>query len=327
MPTQTRTNLHNALLVLQHGVTNAGPTKFWPRLAVWLIMTGALRRDPVVTLPNGCPMRLDRTSISGAEVFTCNGQVDWGSEMLLRDLLAQDGDFLDIGAHDGYYSLLMHDCVRQVYAFEPDPRNLVHLRRNAAGVASLKVVPKAVSRESGRASFSLEPHNLHSRLAASDAAHTIVVDVTSLDDFAQAQQRLRVTGMKIDVEGFEAEVLRGGLNLISRDQPLILAEFGLHEGRPNDLAILQGLVAELGYHLFAYLQSPGWGGPRRRVFACLDGLAGDRFPPYIASRISDHPDRLSSRAGELYFKMLFLVPNRLESCFQGLASGPKSSSN
>jgi len=75
--------------------------------------------------------------------------MDWGAEELFARFASQNSDFIDVGAHIGYYSMYLHPLVRNVYAFEPDPRNLTDLAANAASASNIEVVESAASSHTG----------------------------------------------------------------------------------------------------------------------------------------------------------------------------------
>ena len=58
--------------------------------------------------------------------------------------------------------------------------------------------------------------------------------------------------VKLDVDGNELDVLRGGLGTLSRHAPLIVMELcpHLHQGTGRSFPDLIHTVRDLGYHLF-----------------------------------------------------------------------------
>ena len=56
-------------------------------------------------LPTGLSMTLPKDSFSGRDVYVTNADVDWGSEALFSRYLDLQGDFIDVGANIGYYSV------------------------------------------------------------------------------------------------------------------------------------------------------------------------------------------------------------------------------
>jgi FkbM family methyltransferase len=144
----------------------------------------------------------------------------------------------DVGAHVGAMALgaalLVGDSGR-VVAFDGDPENVERLRRNSArnGLQDhLQVVHTAVwSRTASngisfrrgttvRSQGGVEADGNRPVLAAGE---TINVPAITLDDFVAAGG-LPPQLVKIDVEGGEYEVLRGGTRLFATQRPLIIAE-------------------------------------------------------------------------------------------------------
>jgi FkbM family methyltransferase len=147
----------------------------------------------------------------------------------------------DLGAHAGLYSLIFARHAQCVCAFEPWPRNIGWLVRTLAlnRISNVMVLPWAVSDQSGLKFFQEGVHNSMGRLDSSGATP---VFATSLGDFI-ARQGLRPEVIKIDVEGAETEVLRGGADFLRECKPAIL--LSVH-GPDRRRECLQ-LSRELGY--------------------------------------------------------------------------------
>ncbi|MBL4720740.1 MAG: FkbM family methyltransferase [Alphaproteobacteria bacterium] len=153
----------------------------------------------------------------------------WGErEIRLLPFLADPTrNSLDIGAHKGVYSWALRTLCRRVYAFEPNPKIFPILNRISKG--NIEASPIALSNESGTAVFRVPRHrrggfsNQGGSLSAVKVSGEFVgveVETRRLDDLD-----LRDIGfMKIDVEGFELEVLSGAAECIARDRPVMLIE-------------------------------------------------------------------------------------------------------
>jgi FkbM family methyltransferase len=129
---------------------------------------------------------------------------------------------LDIGAAAGYYTLLAASLVGSggsIVACEPFPGNRrflqAHVRRN--GLGNVRVLSCAVADRNGTANFGGGTGSGTSRLQADGA---IEVSVRRLDDLA-AEHDLAPHHVKIDVEGAELDVLRGGEQTFREHQPTI----------------------------------------------------------------------------------------------------------
>lgn len=115
--------------------------------------------------------------------------------------------FVDVGANNGYYYSMkvakrFSGCT--VYCFEPDPRILYHLRKNAAynQLRNVVVVPQALSSYCGTARMTdgLGASNFLV-VGGSVSMPTVEVECTRLDDFVARNRIGRVDFVKADVEG------------------------------------------------------------------------------------------------------------------------------
>ncbi|HEX5102457.1 MAG TPA: FkbM family methyltransferase [Pirellulaceae bacterium] len=156
---------------------------------------------------------------------------------------------LDIGAAAGYYTLLAARLVGptgSVIAFEPNPENLPYLRTHVRqnGLAHVRVLNLAVSDQDGTARFGGGTGTGTARLQA-DGAYEVAV--RRLDDLA-AEHDLAPQHLKIDVEGAELAVLRGGERLIREHRPTIF--LSTHDGiEPGVHRACCELLASWGYSL------------------------------------------------------------------------------
>ena len=149
---------------------------------------------------------------------------------------------LDIGANIGVISQALERCGFTVEAFEPQPEVFNLLRKNMKG----KAHNLALGAEAGKATMPkvdyAKPNNFGGLgLGMAGKNGNIDVEVRTLDSF-----NFRQVGMiKIDVEGFEEQVLRGGIETIRRCNPLLYLE----DDRTEKSDGLHKLLAELGYKI------------------------------------------------------------------------------
>ncbi len=156
---------------------------------------------------------------------------------------------LDIGANIGVYSAAMRRAARGCHAFEPNPE-YAWIYREVLGEVILH--PLALSDRAGRETFripvidsvayggwgTLEP----TPLFEDRETRTFEVELARLDDLGLDPVGL----IKIDVEGHEMAVLRGGAQTIRRDRPAILLE-AEERHRAGVLAELFAWMAQEGY--------------------------------------------------------------------------------
>jgi FkbM family methyltransferase len=178
---------------------------------------------------------------------------------LLLDALRPGDVALDIGAHVGYYTLLMARRVGprgRVFAFEPDPANFDLLRRNVAlnGYANVVLGPLAAADRGGPARLHLSGDNAGDhRLypAGGEARPSVEVQTVALDNYFAGYSG-PIDLVKIDIQGAECAALEGMRGLLARQAHVTLfTEFwpmGLAASGRSAAAYLD-LLRELGFRL------------------------------------------------------------------------------
>jgi FkbM family methyltransferase len=130
----------------------------------------------------------------------------------IRDQIIKPGDVVfDCGAHHGCTTILFSKWVGsegRVVAFEPFPSNAAILARNIElnQLTNVALEQKVLGAQRGRASISAES-DAH---VISQARVGIELPMVPLDDYVDQ----RPTFLKIDVEGFEVDVVRGAQEVL-----------------------------------------------------------------------------------------------------------------
>ena len=133
-------------------------------------------------------------------------------------LLPHCAALIDVGANNGFYSLLASHMGKPAVAAEPDAGNLVVLRHNTAGRA-VEIFAGAISDRAGTvdlfgdgdmASFDPEWQGVGKHFKQS-------VPAITLDELIGERWHGERLFIKIDVEGAEAHVLRGAKATLARD--------------------------------------------------------------------------------------------------------------
>ncbi len=75
--------------------------------------------------------------------------------------------------------------------------------------------------------------------------------IDTLDHFVERQRIDRINVIKLDVDGHELPVLRGGLALLKRFRPILVMEMSpyIHAEEHNSFAELVGLLKDAGYRI------------------------------------------------------------------------------
>jgi FkbM family methyltransferase len=135
------------------------------------------------------------------------------------------GLVLDIGANIGNHSMVFSRRFAAVHAFEPNPATLELLRFNTRRAGNVTAYAHGLGDSSGTFNLVEDQANMGGSsitLSAEAAEHVVKVHIERLDDMSIDLSSLCF--VKIDVEGFEAPVLRGAERTLRQTQPLIVLE-------------------------------------------------------------------------------------------------------
>lgn len=171
---------------------------------------------------------------------------------VLHELLDLDDVAIDVGVNLGVYSYALSLNCAQVIGFEPNPtlaaivRNLRLPRYTMINAAASSyvgtdelMIPKS---RSGHVLASLHP-----RLKSEGQINKITVKTVSIDSL----ELERLDFIKIDVEGFEEEVLAGAKNTLINHKPIILCEIEERHNKGGLLRISE-LLKKIGYDGFYF---------------------------------------------------------------------------
>jgi FkbM family methyltransferase len=150
---------------------------------------------------------------------------------LFRNRLKPGMTFVDVGANSGYFTSLALACVGihgSVYAVEPNPDNiqLIEMACRINDPRNLKIMAAAAGAEFG--TVRLRASGSNGSVSNKGKGGRIVAQVM-LDGLLQGAEF--VDFIKIDVEGYEHEVLLGAGNTLEEHRPWIVFKFA-----PNGLA-------------------------------------------------------------------------------------------
>lgn len=138
---------------------------------------------------------------------------------------------LDVGGGGGAISTWFSRWAKRVIVFEPSPANreLIRTHHRIRDVRNVEIVACAMGAESGEATLHLkrEPgHNSLGDIGASETVDRVRVPVRTLDEFAAERGFETIGLLKIDVEGYEPDVIRGADRLLREQRiELVLFEF------------------------------------------------------------------------------------------------------
>ncbi len=222
------------------------------KIAEWYSRIALPRAFGVIRCPTiyGFDLVLDEQT--GGSVYRF-GFYEAGTLDVMQRVLRPGDVFVDAGASIGLMSLFASQCVGDggcVLSFEPLPRRYSQLvesiglngRRNISAFPfGLGASAQDLSIFTDRVSPSMVPQAGSTR---SESAR-----VEALSDVLEREHVKSLRMIKIDVEGFELDVLQGCKSwLTGKEPPVICVEYGVYDGASARLlAFLRGLP---GYRLY-----------------------------------------------------------------------------
>ncbi len=178
---------------------------------------------------------------------------------LCRQILKPGMRAIDVGANVGVYTFLFARCVGQegkVYAIEPTPGCVECLRATTAQnrlEGSVQVIEAAVGDEPREVYLVCESASVFNRIVTdplSVVEETKPVQQITLDELWTSEGSPAIDLLKVDAQGAEVPVLKGGRKLIESCTPVILFE-NQHAGQTPGLESSK-VLAELGYLIYVY---------------------------------------------------------------------------
>jgi len=178
-------------------------------------------------------------------------------------LKGKEGVIIDIGANIGNHSVFFGSFISSgVICFEPNPNVIPILKRNLfenkinhmlfelglgdkPGYANVEI---PVGHENNIGAAKLLASNTASNISIS----TLDILLPQIEDFLQGKNILAI---KIDVEGMEPNVLKGGIGLINAYRPELFIEVA----DEKQMHRIEPILKQLGYYkIVSYAATPVW---------------------------------------------------------------------
>jgi FkbM family methyltransferase len=228
----------------------------------------------VIERRGGLRWCLDRGDLISQDLYWSSANDRAETEQLRS--MPPGGVMLDVGANYGYYCITIASRLRQnctIHAFEPNGVVFERLRKNLEMNGASAVTAYQVGlddREGTAAIVDVPGHSGAAYLRSGEG-----VTVTSLDRFCQGAKVDRLDLIKIDAEGAELRILRGGQGTLFRFRPALLLELNAptlarEQASPQELL---ELLQSLDYRVYSNK-------PEREI------TPGERLPAPILNVLS-----------------------------------------
>ena len=205
--------------------------------------------------------------------------------------IPEDATVIDVGAQAGQFTKLFVSLAPKghVYSFEPGEyaRRILTTVVRLKGLRNVTIVPAGLSdqpgeavltspvKKSGSIGFGLSHLGQHE---GDQPGYATTVSLITLDTFVAERRIQALDFIKVDIEGWEVHMLKGGIRTLERFRPPMLLEicstFLERAGStPEDV---WSLLRPLGYRASSVLPDG--------TITPVDGYAGDRDYLFVADR-------------------------------------------
>lgn len=148
---------------------------------------------------------------------------------LLKKYLVEKDVVLDIGANIGYYATILSKIVGRegkVFCFEPDLKNFNYLKIATKKLNNTFVLNKAVGSKTEKIKiYTSKIINVDHRTYKPDQYDKeIEIEALSIDDYLSSN--LKVDFIKIDIQGYEMEAIKGMKMILEKNNHIkLISEF------------------------------------------------------------------------------------------------------
>jgi FkbM family methyltransferase len=277
-------------IITSHPLNRNQKIKAISRFVKWQINT-RLNPYPVIYPFTEKSKLIIQKGMTGATQNLYCGLHEYHDMMFLLHFLRKEDSFADIGANVGSYTVLASGHIgAETFAFEPVPSTFLHLGNNIAinhiekKVTSFNV---ALGSKEGIIEFT-SSFDTTNHVANKNDTDTISVSVETLDHILE--NRKIPSLLKIDVEGFETEVLMGGGKILKQSElkAIIIELNGSGKRYGYDEQHIHETLLDLGFKPYLY-------NPKERLLTGIDkfGTGGNtiyiRDIHFVQNRVKSAP--------------------------------------
>jgi len=191
--------------------------------------------------------------------FTKNQRYDLQTKKIIRRICNKESNCIDVGTHEGeMLDVFLKQSPKGFHlGFEPIPGLYKYLIKKYSSFQNVRIYDLALSNAEGSSEFNYVISNpaysgIKKRVYdnKNETDTQIIVKKQLLDNIIPVD--VRITLMKIDVEGGELDVLEGSIKTLAKYKPAILFEFGIggsdiYSANPEKLF---NFLTQFNYNIF-----------------------------------------------------------------------------
>jgi len=215
-----------------------------------------------VVVTNGCPLILIPNDKGISEELLLFRTHEPLSTKALKKELHENMTCLDIGANIGYYATIESQSVGKlghVIAIEPSPINFSFLKRNMKlqKNSNYELYNFAMGNIEGEINFLISEKSNLSRVVQEgenipDGCELIKIPLKTVDNLIEEMNVEKIDLIRMDVEGYELQILEGSKNSIKKFKPMIQIELHTEILGPKDLKKILKDLQNFGYQIKSY---------------------------------------------------------------------------
>ncbi len=173
-----------------------------------------------------------------------NWIVDWEEFNLIKEIITEDSICFDVGANMGFYSIWLSKFTKsKIYAFEPNKKNYRRLIENISINKDVNIIANncGLSNKLGTAKFT-KNRDGENHIVLNDTDINIeTIRLSTIDEIIMINNIKKINYLKIDVEGFELNVLQGAKLCLANKQ-IDLIQLEINNSISNSNNSIENLI-------------------------------------------------------------------------------------